>query len=156
MEQVAVMANIFYDRKITRVFDLKGSLRGRFAAQIQGASASKEDVNGPTPAHSPPETPSNGAQDVHTKPLSRKKNPDWADETVEREAEESNDDRGSDDPLQEQGTRTLLDGDFLAFTEGRPMPLTDRAKAIFQMSILNVRFDGFAITDVYITLTLAA
>ncbi|EED87789.1 hypothetical protein THAPSDRAFT_270069 [Thalassiosira pseudonana CCMP1335] len=32
---------------------------------------------------------------------------------------------------------TLLDGDFLEFTGGRPLPLTDRAKAVFHMSILN-------------------
>ena len=31
----------------------------------------------------------------------------------------------------------LLDGDFLEFTSGRPLPLTDRAKAVFHMSILN-------------------
>jgi hypothetical protein len=35
--------------------------------------------------------------------------------------------------------KVLLDGDFLEFTGGRPMPLSDRAKAVFQMSILNVR-----------------
>ena len=38
----------------------------------------------------------------------------------------------------EKGPATLLDGDFLGYTLGRPMPLTDRAKALFQMSILNV------------------
>ena len=31
----------------------------------------------------------------------------------------------------------LLDENFLEFTNGRPLPLTDRAKAIFHMSILN-------------------
>jgi hypothetical protein len=35
------------------------------------------------------------------------------------------------------GSRTLLDGDFLEFTAGRPMPMNDRAKAVFHMSILN-------------------
>jgi 1-phosphatidylinositol-3-phosphate 5-kinase len=35
MEQVAVMQNIFYNKNITKTFDLKGSLRGRFAALIQ-------------------------------------------------------------------------------------------------------------------------
>jgi Phosphatidylinositol-4-phosphate 5-Kinase len=29
------MQNIFYDRKISQIFDLKGSLRGRFASQKQ-------------------------------------------------------------------------------------------------------------------------
>ena len=33
---------------------------------------------------------------------------------------------------------TMLDGDFIEFTGGRPLPMTDRAKAAFHMSILNV------------------
>ena len=33
---------------------------------------------------------------------------------------------------------TFLDGDFLEFTRGRPLPLTDKAKATFHFSILNV------------------
>lgn len=33
MEQVAVMQNIFYGRNISKIFDLKGSLRGRFTRQ---------------------------------------------------------------------------------------------------------------------------
>lgn len=33
--------------------------------------------------------------------------------------------------------RTLLDGDFLETTFGRPMPMHDRAKEVFHMSILN-------------------
>ena len=37
MEQVAIMQNIFYNRKITKVFDLKGSLRGRFARNVHSA-----------------------------------------------------------------------------------------------------------------------
>ncbi len=32
---------------------------------------------------------------------------------------------------------TFLDGDFLEFTGGRPLPLTDKAKSSFHMSILN-------------------
>ena len=43
--------NIFYKKKITKTFDLKGSLRGRFAAQIQNA---KDD--------SQPETPTFGSE----------------------------------------------------------------------------------------------
>ena len=36
-----------------------------------------------------------------------------------------------------EAPRTLLDGDFLETTLGRPMPMHDRAKEIFHMSILN-------------------
>jgi 1-phosphatidylinositol-3-phosphate 5-kinase len=36
-----------------------------------------------------------------------------------------------------QANVTLLDGDFLEYTGGAPMPLNDRANAVFHMSILN-------------------
>lgn len=45
---------------------------------------------------------------------------------------------GSMSPVVSTST-TLLDGDFLEYTNGRPLPLTDRAKAVFHMSVLNVR-----------------
>lgn len=137
------MANIFYDRKISRVFDLKGSLRGRFAAQIQGASNSREEYS-TTPAQTLPETPSSNTVDNTAAPTNRKRRTNWTDDALTGESVESGDEqRGRDTPAsndlpQEPGLRTLLDGDFLEFTQGRPMPMTDRAKAIFQMSILNV------------------
>jgi hypothetical protein len=138
MEQVAVMANIFHDRKITRVFDLKGSLRGRFAAQVQGTTAPKDDANAATSVQSPPDTPSSNTVESIGGQTSGKNQSEWTTEALNGEADEPNDDRGSDYTPREPGLRTLLDGDFLSFTEGRPMPLTDRAKSIFQMSILNV------------------
>lgn len=91
-EQVAVMQNIFYDRNITKIFDLKGSLRGRFAAQKANEEAELSDD-----------------EDV----------PESTTETM-------------------ASPGTLLDGDFLQYTLGRPLPMTDRAKAVFHMSILNV------------------
>lgn len=114
MEQVAVMQNIFYNRKISRMFDLKGSLRGRFAAQIRKAKAEEGKSMDAS------ESTSTGG---------RRK----GEETDDTEA------TSTDEDASETGTATLLDGDFLEFTMGRPMPMTDRAKAVFQMSILNVR-----------------
>ena len=116
MEQVAVMQNIFYNRKITKIFDLKGSLRGRFAAHIQTA---KDESRPDTPSH---------ASDTSS---------------LRRKASDGPDDKKDDhsvlsDEASTSGPGTLLDGDFLEFTRGRPMPMTDRAKAVFQMSILNV------------------
>jgi len=133
MEQVAVMQNIFYKRKITRVFDLKGSLRGRFAAQIQSA---KDDGG--------PETPSQ----MSDASLGRKsRNSDASDpqsrglpedaSSSERPKEVLSDEEQQSERQQHTGPKTLLDGDFLEYTMGRPMPMTDRAKAVFQMSILN-------------------
>jgi 1-phosphatidylinositol-3-phosphate 5-kinase len=114
MEQVAVMQNIFYKRRITKIFDLKGSLRGRFAAR-------KEDVT--------PDTPSRNKK----KPNSKRPEDRYHTEDSVGETDGTIGNRSTD-----KGLKTLLDGDFLEFTKGRPMPLTDRAKAVFQMSILNV------------------
>jgi 1-phosphatidylinositol-3-phosphate 5-kinase len=114
MEQVAVMQNIFYKRRITKIFDLKGSLRGRFAAQ-------KDEVSAESP--------------TRNKKRSGKKVDDRGRTMIDTFDDEI-------DPVttrkQNAGPTTMLDGDFLEFTSGRPMPLTDRARAVFQMSILNV------------------
>jgi hypothetical protein len=44
---------------------------------------------------------------------------------------------------------TFLDGDFLEFTSGRPLPLTDRAKATFHFSILNVSYSFPIVVTIY-------
>lgn len=117
-----MMQNIFYKKKITKIFDLKGSLRGRFAAQIQNA---KDDSYLDTPTHG------SEASNVQRKQGSEH----GLDGDFDSEV-------GSDREEGDFGTRkiprTLLDGDFLEFTAGRPMPMNDRAKAVFHMSILNV------------------
>jgi hypothetical protein len=127
MEQVAVMQNIFYNRKITRIFDLKGSLRGRFAAHMRTA---KDDATTDTPLHA--SDASSGHQ--------RGKNFSGSDRSgrgVDRSAANDGKERDASS-VPDSGPATLLDGDFLEFTLGRPMPMTDSAKAVFQMSILNV------------------
>lgn len=127
MEQVAVMQNIFYNRKITRVFDLKGSLRGRFAAHVQNS----KDGN--------PGTPSNTSESASANRNRRKDA--WSDDSTNKDFDET--DHSREATSEEETTevrnviKTLLDGDFLEFTNGRPMPMSDRAKAVFQMSILN-------------------
>jgi 1-phosphatidylinositol-3-phosphate 5-kinase len=104
MDQVAVMQNIFYGRKISKTFDLKGSLRGRFARHLRSnqnkESAEQSEAN-----------------------------------ATARMDSESDDEEGDTPAVNHDAT--LLDGDFLEFTNGRPLPLSDRAKAIFQMSVLN-------------------
>jgi hypothetical protein len=120
---VSLGQNIFYNKKISKTFDLKGSLRGRFAAHIQNA---KND-------DSHPETPMHGSE---ASTSHRKRGSDHGtDAEGESEGDESN-------PGANKGkgkaSSTLLDGDFLEFTAGRPMPMNDRAKAVFHMSILNV------------------
>jgi len=134
MEQVAVMQNIFYNKKITKTFDLKGSLRGRFAAQIKNNHDDHTNHNNPNSVggHSA-DTPSGqrkyasesgydvggGAAD------------DFSHGTDREDDSRISKKEGPDAP------RTLLDGDFLETTLGRPMPMHDRAKEVFHMSILN-------------------
>lgn len=124
MEQVAIMQNIFYNRKITKVFDLKGSLRGRFARNVHSV---KDDNVGDARS----DTPSG-----------RKRNKEADDgnrSNKDGSALDGSDDSGGESPsvVPEKGPTTLLDGDFLESTSGRPMPMTDRGNAVFQMSILN-------------------
>lgn len=178
MEQVAVMQNIFYNRTITRIFDLKGSLRGRFAAQKGSAAAvsSSKQQQREVVSDGQRETPPSGGggrgggggnsgdqwpDDAASRHSSTNSLVDDAHSTATESTgrplpphHHPRDDGGGsvpdDDPHNSNhnhnhksggrvaaGPSTLLDGDFLEFTLGRPMPLTDRAKAVFQMSILN-------------------
>ena len=124
MEQVAIMQNIFYNRKITKVFELKGSLRGRFARNVH---STKDD----------------NTVDARSETSGGKKRAKESDDGNNRNkdgsAPEGSDDSGPESStiVPEKGPTTLLDGDFLEFTNGRPMPMTDRGNAVFQMSILN-------------------
>jgi hypothetical protein len=121
--------NIFYNRRITKIFDLKGSLRGRFAAQVQSA---KDGTQPETPAHS----------EASSRPRKRgsEHGSDSGFPKLDGDSEGGNDGNNGKAGSGENGeaTGTLLDGDFLDFTAGRPMPMDDRAKAVFHMSILNV------------------
>ena len=105
MEQIAVMQNIFYGRNVSKVFDLKGSIRGRQAKIIQTDKdqVDRYEMNKPTSTDS--------QTDVNTLMVSNSSI--------------------------NSSSQTLLDGDFLEFTSGAPMPLNDRANAVFHMSILN-------------------
>jgi len=135
MEQVAVMQNIFYNKKISKTFDLKGSLRGRFAAQMKN---NHEDHSN----HSYAKNSSGYSADI---PGGNRRQVSESgydvgggtdDDNLNGYDREDGDTRrtkreGPDAP------RTLLDGDFLETTFGRPMPMHDRAKEVFHMSILN-------------------
>jgi hypothetical protein len=112
--------NIFYNKNITKTFDLKGSLRGRFAAQIK---TNWEDHYHDT---------------SFTSEYQRKRGSDVG---IDGEGGDDDNPNGTDRDgaphSKNKGLGTLLDGDFLEFTGGRPMPMHDRAKAVFHMSILN-------------------
>ena len=140
MEQVAVMQNIFFGRNISKIFDLKGSLRGRFTRQgnldkekssgkgKQGRKSKSQHRRSRSPDYSDSDSESSDDDDEESLSTSGSENEKESIRSQPREA--STDDKSTSIP-------TLLDGDFLEFTGGRPLPLTDRAKAVFHMSILN-------------------
>ena len=119
MEQVAVMQNIFCGRKITKTFDLKGSLKGRYSRLLQSVSAKDSAAESETRRRRSRSTEAGSDSEFS-----------GDDECVSSDEE--------DESQVVTVSATLLDGDFLEFTSGRPLPLTDRAKAVFHMSVLNV------------------
>mmetsp|Transcript_29853 Transcript_29853/g.50945 ORF Transcript_29853/g.50945 Transcript_29853/m.50945 type:complete len:2213 (+) Transcript_29853:89-6727(+) len=126
MEQVAVMQNIFYGRKISKIFDLKGSLRGRFTRQ---GNLEKDQHSKRSSYH----RRSTGSSDSESSGSDEED-----DESLSIASDGSEkDENDKDGKAKAASIPTLLDGDFLEFTSGRPLPLTDRAKAVFHMSILN-------------------
>ena len=131
-----MMQNIFYGRKISKIFDLKGSLRGRFTRQSNVEKEKKPSKKSThyrrskSDATSDSDSFSSGDEDDDDT-LSTSSGGIEKDEKVSNNAEKGEKtDKSASFP-------TLLDGDFLEFTSGRPLPLTDRAKAVFHMSILN-------------------
>jgi hypothetical protein len=138
LEQIAIMPNIFYGRKISVTFDLKGSLRGRIAQKKENIKANPERSN-------------NHSSNTKKSSAKNKDQSDYSDSDSDEDSKSSAS-RNSDDEeslpkadsfrsvqerLKDNPQVTLLDGDFLEYTGGRPLPLSDRAKAIFHMSILN-------------------
>ena len=137
MEQVAVMQNIFYGRNITKIFDLKGSLRGRFTRQ---GNHHDKDMKKRNPKHYS-RSRSDGGPMSDSDSYSSDEDEDEDDLSISSGGGLGGDGTEKDgndaDKTKKAVVPTLLDGDFLEFTGGRPLPLTDRAKAVFHMSILN-------------------
>lgn len=155
MENVAIMQNIFYGRKISMTFDLKGTMRGRFAKLL---NKNKGDKVEKVPQQKKKKH-SKKISRMRSRDSSRKNNNDDnssaesysteyddSSDSVSSSSEDMSDDEdegesSSDDVEEEKDNEgagvTLLDGDFLEFTGGAPLPLNDRAKAVFHMSILN-------------------
>lgn len=129
---VSPLQNIFYNKKITKTFDLKGSLRGRFAAQMksnyedQSNNHNTNSSYGLDTANGQRKHASNSGIDL-----------DGSGGTEDNPNSSDGEDGTTDGGTDKKGLRTLLDGDFLEETFGRPMPMHDRAKAVFHMSILN-------------------
>lgn len=134
MEQVAVMQNIFYGRKISKIFDLKGSLRGRFTRQ---GSVENEKKSGKRSTKYRRST--SNASDSDSYSSGDEDDDDSISNSsggIDRDGKVSNNSEKGEKTDKSASIPTLLDGDFLEFTSGRPLPLTDRAKAVFHMSIL--------------------
>jgi 1-phosphatidylinositol-3-phosphate 5-kinase len=119
--------NIFFERNVSKVFDLKGSLRGRFAKNLRQNQEKSDNRSNISPSPVPKKRTNGSDSDLSSD--------DDGDFPPSRHG--SDDEEGGKDE-ESNPSSTLLDGDFLEFTSGRPLPLTDRAKAAFHMSILNV------------------
>ena len=157
---------MFYGRKISKVFDLKGSLRGRFAKLLKNNKADKcnqtndssqnsgqrgdeskqskipnkvHKYSSDTETSSEDEAGSDQDNDSYGSSDASSEEEDKA-QGKEKKKESISSNEVTDNSVKEQTVSTMLDGDFLEFTSGRPLPLNDRAKAVFHMSILNVSF----------------
>jgi 1-phosphatidylinositol-3-phosphate 5-kinase len=136
MEQIVVMPNIFYGRNVSVTFDLKGSLRGRHTKIKEKITDKSESVS----------QAGSSAKDAHVSYGSESDddNQSSTDGSIEEK---------EDAPSKEESKRistqmsahknsqassiVYLDGDFLDFTGGRPLPMDDKSKALFNMSICN-------------------
>jgi Phosphatidylinositol-4-phosphate 5-Kinase. len=134
------MQNIFFERNVSKVFDLKGSLRGRFAKNLRQNQEKSDNRSNISPSPVPKKRMNGSDSDISSD--------DEADFPPSRHG--SDDEEGGKDE-ESSPSSTLLDGDFLEFTSGRPLPLTDRAKAAFHMSILNVSQIRDDVANVFIT-----
>ena len=116
-----MMQNIFYGRKISKIFDLKGSLRGRFTRQGTAETEKKASKKSKRYGRTTSDSDSFSSGDEED------------DDTISdssgggTDKDENNADKRGKST--DKFIPTLLDGDFLEFTSGRPLPLTDRAKA---------------------------
>ena len=101
--------NIFYNRKISKVFDLKGSLKGRFAAHVQ---SSKETSRLDTPQQD-----SGVLSSASRKSSDKATGSDQSDNMTGSDRSDSDDVQSNTSKTKSSGTQ--LDGDFLEFTKGR-------------------------------------
>ena len=128
------LLEFFYDRKISKTFDLKGSLKGMFARLLQTKDAIESDSGGVS---------TDGANRHRSgRSTENETDSEWSgdDDVMSFNGNDEGGDvagLGSRNPVV-SSSATLLDGDFLEYASGRLLPLTDRAKAVFHMSVLNV------------------
>jgi len=134
MEQIAVMPNIFFGRNISITFDLKGSLRGRFAKiKEKGDPKVTSESKAARRGFESPFSSGSESDDDNKSSTSGSSEENEAAPSELRQ-------RGAQDATHKSSTATstvFLDGDFLEYTNGRPLPINDRSKALFHNSILN-------------------
>jgi hypothetical protein len=135
MDQVAVMQNIFYGRKISKIFDLKGSLRGRFTRK--GNLDEEKKSRTKSSQYRRAKSDNSDSDSYYSGDEDDDDTISTSSGGIEKDGKVSVDAEKGDKTDKGTSIPTLLDGDFLEFTSGRPLPLTDRAKAVFHMSILN-------------------
>ena len=146
-------------------FDLKGTQRGRFAKLLdkdkrkskvdsmneENVSDRDTDANKSSSKKKYARKGSKNDYDESSSDSSNQSEDSEEDSPMEESSDglSSNDSKATNEKVHGNGSAnknagpTLLDGDFLEFTGGRPLPLNDRAKALFHMSILNVSYNKY-------------
>lgn len=121
-------------RNISITFDLKGSLRGRFAKiKEKGDPKVTSESKAARRGFESPFSSGSESDDDNKSSTSGSSEENEAAPSELRQ-------RGAQDATHKSSTATstvFLDGDFLEYTNGRPLPINDRSKALFHNSILN-------------------
>ena len=115
------------------MFDLKGKVRGRFAKQTsqsedKNSSQSKKKMKRKSMTSGSDTEYSSDDDDGTGMGTSTYRDSD-DEEGVTYSVGQEDPSSASTPSESKPAMSTLLDGDFLEFTNGRPLPLTDRAKA---------------------------
>ena len=131
------------------MFDLKGSLRGRFAKNLRKNDNEKDSRKSGAKYNRTKKTTVKYGSDTDTSddncsssaasyPSTEEEVDDSNSNDAEKKLRSTPSDRDDQSVSNNQkSASTMLDGDFLEWSDGRPLPLNDRAKAAFRMSILN-------------------
>lgn len=120
LEPVVVMENVFYQRKITKIFDLKGSTKNRHV----------EPDNGPLKSFE--------AALIERRKYRRHLLHYYQCSEVNANAKNKSCDVSPPvSPVIQVCGQTLLDDNFAALTDGGPFPLKHRAKVYFSKAVLN-------------------
>jgi hypothetical protein len=136
MEQIVVMPNIFYGRNVSYTFDLKGSLRGRHT-KIKEKITDKNEFVSQVGTYTKDSHVSYGSESDDDNHSSTDGSLDEKEEAPSKEESKRISAQMITHKTSQASSTVYLDGDFLDFMCGRPLPMVDKSKTLFNMSIGN-------------------